>query len=150
MTEQPFIFVGTTDLTVLDADFVIRIPKEILSKEILFSVFALEGRFPSESGTSWDALLDCLRDLSWIRAKRIAIVHESLPLKDSGRDCDIYLRILKTAVRDWMERRDTKVIPGVRLNYVEHELMVYFPSTVKDAIDQRSKENGTIKVAKLE
>ena len=43
-------------------------------KETLQSLVAQSFRFPPELGTNWDALLDSLRDLSWLKAPGYMIV----------------------------------------------------------------------------
>jgi barstar (barnase inhibitor) len=134
MAEQPFIFADMPESKELDADFVIKIPANISSKESLFSIFEREGHFPNGFGGNWDALLDCLRDLSWISGKRVMILHESLPLKETPKDCDVYLGILSTAVADWKQARSNKILPAVKWQYVDHELVVFFPLSVKEAV----------------
>ena len=134
MSERPFIFTNTVDLKELASDHVIKIPENIPSKEALFATFAREGRFPSSFGANWDALLDCLRDLSWLGGKRVVILHESLPLKNRPIDCARYLDILSTAVDDWKVSRHSNVLPAVKWKYVDHELIVLFPLFVRDLI----------------
>lgn len=56
---------------------------------------------PGYFGYNWDALYDCLRDLSWVPCHKIVLVHESLP-ELPGDDLKIYLEILRDSVLDWI------------------------------------------------
>ncbi len=42
---------------------------EVRDQHALMSVFAREFRFPRTFGGNWDALADCLQDLSWLPEK---------------------------------------------------------------------------------
>ena len=51
--------------------------------------------FPAYFGRNWDALEECLRDLSWLPANQaICLIHEDLPLRAGSRDREIYLSLL--------------------------------------------------------
>lgn len=75
--------------------FVVRVPRGVRSKVKLLGMLARQLRFPRYFGWNWDALEECLRDLSWLgEPRKIVIVHESLPF---GANSDLratYLAIL--------------------------------------------------------
>ena len=83
----------------------------------LFSALAEALRVPPYFGGNWDGLWDVIRDLSWIEAETIVLVHAELPrVPDSV--LSLYLRILAEAVED------------VRSNG-HFELQVVFPAALR-------------------
>jgi hypothetical protein len=46
----------------------------VASKEDLMAALAAALDFPEHFGANWDALDDCLRDLSWLEAKNHALI----------------------------------------------------------------------------
>jgi hypothetical protein len=56
--------------------------------------------FPSWYGVNWNALLDCLCDLTWVAEHRVTLWHERVP---RGFDDMLpnYLGVLRTAVCQW-------------------------------------------------
>ena len=84
------------------AAVVVRMPRGIRSKEKLFAIFADKLRFPRYFGKNWDALEECLRDLSWLPTNQpIAIVHEDLPFGAGGPNRGIYLDLLRSVLEHW-------------------------------------------------
>jgi Barstar (barnase inhibitor) len=132
----PFFFVGDVNELPIEYDFVLKIPTEVRSEENLLLHYEKEGKFPGWFGRNWDALLDCLRDFSWVTERRIVVIHEDLPLSNDARELRIYLEILQTAVNDWKEVRKGPFaeLPKEWPPFVEHELLVAFPSSVQAAI----------------
>lgn len=115
--------------------FVFRIPPGISSKEQLLTTFAEIGNFPDYFGKNWDALTDCLRDLSWIEQKNVIIVHNDLPLKSIPTECRIYLEILELVLVDWTDLVKPDVIePPSGWEYVDHELRIVFPLSVEQSV----------------
>lgn len=116
-------------------DFVLQIPPHLESKVDLCAAYARVGRFPSDFGANWDALLDCLRDLSWIPNRGVVVVHSDLPLHLDRRECRSYLEILQTALVDW-----ARPSPSERLTaswpYVDHKLRAVFPTEARPAIER--------------
>jgi hypothetical protein len=97
---------------------VARVPAGTRGKRELLSLLARQLSFPDYFGFNWDALDDCLRDLSWLPAgKRVVIVHESLPLRDADQR-RVYLDVLQRAVSAWP--------PGE-----EHVLVAIFPARAR-------------------
>jgi RNAse (barnase) inhibitor barstar len=84
------------------AAVIVRVPRGIRSKKKLFAIFADKLHFPRYFGKNWDALEECLRDLSWIPLKQtIAIVHEELPFGAAGPNRGIYLDLLRSVLDYW-------------------------------------------------
>lgn len=112
--------------------FIISIPSNLASKSELLDVFAREARFPDYFGRNWDALQDCIRDLSWLESRTMIVMHSDLPLHGNPQDCAIYLSILRTAlVERTVDSRRTTIEPPPQWPYVEHELRVVFPLAMK-------------------
>ncbi len=79
---------------------VVWIPRTVRSKEKLLSVLSRGLRLPNYFGWNWDALEECLQDLSWLPANaQIAIVHEALPF-GAGENRQIYCEILQAAAQN--------------------------------------------------
>ncbi len=57
-------------------------------------------RLPDYFGRNWDALTDCLRDLSWLPPGRITLIHDSLPAL-SQVELHTYVHVLADAMEDW-------------------------------------------------
>jgi RNAse (barnase) inhibitor barstar len=87
----------------------------------IFAILQEELPLPSYFGQNWDALAECLKDLSWVREKRVALVHKELPHL-SGQALALYLDVLADSAADW------------KLGD-EHELLVVFPATAREAIE---------------
>lgn len=129
-------FEYTTDPICEHEDFVLKVPANIVSKADLLAAFASAGHFPAYFGNNWDALLDFLRDLSWISNRRVLIVHDDLPLNESPEYCRTYLEVLQTAQSDWKMSVKPDVIWHPDLHtYVEHELQVYFSPAARSTIE---------------
>jgi RNAse (barnase) inhibitor barstar len=112
-SEPPFLFDAEGSHLAAE-DFIVRLPEGIRDKASLLSCYAIAGHFPDYFGNNWDALNDCLRDFSWIRQKKIIIVHSDLPLSGDGKELHVYLEILQEALRSWASSK-------------QHELLVIFP-----------------------
>lgn len=96
---SPFLFVDDPAAFTAEGALVVRIPAAARGKEKLLGVLAKRLRFPSYFGHNWDALDECLRDLSWIGPQgRVVLVHEGLPFAPSSPAMATYLGILADAV----------------------------------------------------
>ena len=72
-------------------------------KQALMQRIAAALQFPGWFGANWDALEDCLGDLSWSKAGGHVLLFEGaadLPADERG----ILLDILASAAANWMER----------------------------------------------
>lgn len=82
-----------------DAATVIRVPSKARGKEKVLNILSQKLRFPRYFGHNWDALDECLGDLSWFGdVKQVTIVHEGLPFSPVGDQLAIYLAVLSHAV----------------------------------------------------
>jgi RNAse (barnase) inhibitor barstar len=103
-----------------ESDFIAQIPSGLSDQNQLFQTLSRELQFPDYFGNNWDALDECLRDLCWIKSRRVVILHDDLPPLDR-KSLSTYLDILSYCVRDWKPNED-------------HELVVGFPPSVRDTI----------------
>jgi hypothetical protein len=101
--------------------YVVALNDNIFSKEELLNEYYIKFNFPY-FGFNWDALLDCLRDLDWIKQKDILIYHEKFPTLNQ-KGLKIYLEILRDLVGHWKQ-------------YEEHNFEVYFNINDYDKIQQ--------------
>lgn len=81
------------------AALVVRIPAKARGKEKVLGILSERLRFPRYFGQNWDALEECLGDLSWLgETKCVTIVHEGLPFSPAGDQLAIYLAVLRDSV----------------------------------------------------
>ena len=109
----PFVFFGDAQDIREPDGFVATIAHGISNRDMLFQQYQEALKFPVGFGRNWDALEDCLRDLSWIPSRSVLIVHEDLPSLDP-EVLKMYLSLLVDCVLDWKPAD-------------EHELIVAFP-----------------------
>lgn len=97
------VFLFTDDLETLEekGTLLIVVPAGHDDKRRLLTWYAEALRFPFHFGGNWDALSDCLSDLSWIAEKGILIAHRDIPLATEPAARSIYLDILANAARSW-------------------------------------------------
>lgn len=104
---------------------VARVPAGVDSKTALFRALVPALALPGYFGANWDALEECLKDLSWIEKKTVALVHEDLPALPK-KDLSAYLSILSESVTDWKEGE-------------AHSLVVVFPSSARNVLAPKSR-----------
>lgn len=99
---------------------VAEIPTGIARKDDLLLELAESLSFPDYFGQNWDALDECLRDLSWLPAGAVSIVHRDLPLASDSAGRATYLEILSGAEMAWpaQGRELVLVFPGQVADYV--------------------------------
>ena len=99
---------------------VAEIPTGVARKDDLLLELAQSLRFPDYFGQNWDALEECMRDLSWLPAGAVSIVHRDLPLETDAAGRGTYLEILSGAEMAWpAEGRElVLVFPGEVAQYV--------------------------------
>lgn len=131
MSDQSGVFAFADDpLGCREADdFVARIPPGIATRDQLFDVLSRELELPSYFGRNWDALSDCLRDLSWIDRRRVVIAHEAVPNLDAAT-LRSYLVVLAECVIDWKPSE-------------QHVVLVVFPKRLETHIRGIVKESST-------
>jgi hypothetical protein len=71
----------------------VTIDSHVQGKEELLDRVARGLSFPDYFGRNWDALIDCLSDLSWSNAAEVTIDHSALPALPK-RDLRLYLESL--------------------------------------------------------
>ncbi len=111
-------------------DFIMRLPAGLTGKPALLEAFAAGLNFPAYFGQNWDALSDCLGDLSWLAQRRVVILHSDLP-ELPMIDLMVYFDILEDCIRDWKADED-------------HELSVAFPADAYVRIENLLGRNKII------
>jgi hypothetical protein len=90
----------TGDSGALMNQFVAIIPSGLAGADELLGAIGRELHFPGYYGMNWNALLDCLRDLTWIDEKCVLIKHTDLSLIPKD-DLLIYYDVLVEAAKTW-------------------------------------------------
>ena len=125
---QSFVFTSDVDSLRGRSRRILEIPAELPDKVTLLLWYATALDLPDYFGANWDALNDCLRDLSWVKEHTVVLYHQDVPLAANPRDRKTYVEILANAASDWK--------PGEA-----HELIVAFnpacKSVLKAAIHER-------------
>ena len=112
---QVFIFGEPPPAAAGQTRQLIRLPTGLRSKRQLLAVLADRLRFPAYFGWNWDALEECLHDLSWIpEGVELVLMHADLPF-GRGENRPLYLQILAGAVK-----------PG--------RLLACFPAEARDVV----------------
>jgi hypothetical protein len=80
---------------------VVRLSHRIRSKRELMGVLRKQLDFPGYFGHNWDALHDCLRDLSWLNAvDEVWLVHDGVPFSPDSPQQAVYRELLTSVVSD--------------------------------------------------
>jgi RNAse (barnase) inhibitor barstar len=100
MAEQPissFEFVADINGFRAPSWQVVCLTGKMRRKQDLLRALASRLKFPNYFGWNWDALEECLCDLSWLKPQAgIVLLHKHLPLADL-KQRQTYLDILKRA-----------------------------------------------------
>lgn len=89
---------------------VARIPRRVRTKPGLLAHLGASLRFPDYFGHNWDALEECLGDLSWWPDDRkLVVVHEALPLRRGSQEQVVYLQILQATLAYWEPKNPTRL-----------------------------------------
>lgn len=99
----------------------VEIPAGIASKAGLLASIAAKLKFPNYFGDNWDALEECLGDLSWLPSGQVILEHADLPLADDAANAKIYVAILADAAKKMSSSE-------------EHPLSVVFPIKWRDQV----------------
>jgi len=86
--------------TINQSAFVATIGAMVRDKSELLHEFSRVLLFPEYFGNNWDALNDCLCDLTWIKERGIVIVFESISHLDNKTQ-EILIDILNEVVQFW-------------------------------------------------
>jgi hypothetical protein len=79
---------------------VVRIPRGTDDKELLLRLIAAALNFPGYFGFNWDALDECLGDLSWIGPGDVVIWHEDVPLSSEVGELWRYLQVVRNVEQE--------------------------------------------------
>ena len=96
---RPTQFEFISDLTGFRAPdaLAVRISGRLRRKRDLLRALAIGLKLPAYFGHNWDALEECLRDLSWLGANTpITLLHEQVPLANREQR-QLYADILRNA-----------------------------------------------------
>jgi hypothetical protein len=102
-------------------DFAARVPTSIQSPNELLRALSIALKLPSYFGENWNALSDCLRDLSWVTERRVILLHADIP-RLVQPDLRQYLEVLQECVSDWKPHEP-------------HELVVVFPIDSREIVE---------------
>jgi RNAse (barnase) inhibitor barstar len=94
----------------------IAVPASLETKTDLFNFLAREFPLPDYFGHNWDALEECLGDLSWLDDEIILLAHWDIPLEKTPADRRIYLQVLS------------------RVGVESKRLTIYFPESFRREI----------------
>jgi hypothetical protein len=99
----------------------VSVPGNLTSKAALLATLAAQLKFPDYFGTNWDALEECIRDLSWLPPGPVLIAHADVPLINDAPNAITYAAILNEAARKMLRSQD-------------HPLSVAFPLKHREQI----------------
>jgi hypothetical protein len=98
---------------------VVEVPKNVDSKVELLSFLAVNLRFPDHFGRNWDALDECLSDLSWLDVDRIVFWHNDVPLLHGSTDRKAYLELLNGLCKEELRKKIEVIFPIDKREEVE-------------------------------
>ena len=110
---DPFAYASAVDNVGTVGSHVGVVREGIVDKSRLFSQLVEVLRLPEHFGANWDALDECLRDLSWLAEHRVVLFHEALPDLDE-HGLTTYLEILRDAVLDWRGDANDELVVAFR------------------------------------
>ena len=120
MSKEPFIYGGESAAYGVSVHAIV--PACIASKSELLATLASHIDFPDYFGGNWDALEECVGDLSWLSPGRVVLAHVDIPLINDVANARTYLAILRDAVHKMSTSDD-------------HPLSVVFPVEFREQID---------------
>ncbi len=82
-----------------------RVSAGVSGSEQLMQALEAALRLPASFDQTWDALSKSLKDLSWLPAGRITLIHDELPTL-SPEDLSTYLHVLEESAGSWRGRTD--------------------------------------------
>jgi RNAse (barnase) inhibitor barstar len=119
-----------------------ELPTGIESEQALLDALSVALRFPDYFGKNWNALDECICDLSWLPPGDVVLIHKDLPLADNRASLSIYLSILRDAVGKWSTKGSNLIYAspekwdatGERGLLVKRKFFVMFPPEVESAV----------------
>ena len=130
------------------------VPAGIKNEAMLMDALSVALRFPDYFGGNWDALNECIRDLSWLSSGDVILTHEDLPLSEDWASLSTYLSILRDAVEKWNTTGSNLIFvspekfdaDGEHALLVKRKLLVVFPPevqfVVQSALADAQKPSG--------
>ena len=103
--------------------FIATLELPIYSQDDLYRELSAALHFPEYFGNNWNALLDCLSDLSWIAEYHVTLIHTACP-KLPAADLVVYLEVMIDALNIWNDPRHRE----------RHALEVVFPAGTEQTI----------------
>ena len=113
---------GETGLELDPTRLEVRIPAGLKTKTELLAVLARGLRFPDYFGMNWDALDECINDLSWLPPGQVVLAHSDVPLAGDHSNQSTYVSIINDAVARWM--------------VADRDLLVTFPAEYRALVEQ--------------
>src|SRR5207245_7943051 len=102
---------------------VLEIPKHVNSKDELLSFLAINLSFPGYFGMNWDALDECLSDLSWLNVDRVVLWHSDVPFSPGSGERKSYLELLNSLCKEELRRKIEVIFPSDKKDEVESTLV---------------------------
>jgi RNAse (barnase) inhibitor barstar len=121
MTDKHSVFRFEDNVHVNAPAIVADVPTAVRDKAALFDELDRRLQFPDYFGGNWDALWECICDLSWLPHGPVVVRHKDLPLAGDVASAKIYLSILHDAVQQQSRSE-------------HHCLVVVFPPKTRDQI----------------
>jgi RNAse (barnase) inhibitor barstar len=87
-----------------------KVPSGIKSKPDLLDALSTALCFPDYFGRNWDALEECICDLSWLPDGNIVLTHRDLPLPEDRTSLATYLSLLEDAIKMWNRTENRKLV----------------------------------------
>ena len=80
--------------------------KGVHDKQGLLAAIATALKFPEWFGDNWDALEDCLTDLSWLKARGYVLVLEHCAElgKHAPRELEVAVEVFESVAEYWQEQ----------------------------------------------
>jgi hypothetical protein len=134
-----FIFNNQTDAK---AAYRAEVPPNIKNEHVLLDALSVALRFPAYFGRNWDALDECIQDLSWLPPGDVVLIHKDLPLAGRRDALAIYLSILRDAIGNWDTRGSNLIYAspeeydatGERSLLVRRKFLVTFPPDAETVV----------------
>ena len=101
---------------------IVSMPAGLTDRAQIFDAFRTSLPLPAYFGENWDALDECLRDLSWIQSERIFVIHQDIPALEASA-LKIYLKLLAACALYWEQHKG-------------HELIINFPPESRKTIEE--------------
>jgi hypothetical protein len=99
--------------------FLAVVPARINTSKELLECLSRGLRFPDYFGKNWNALDECLADLSWLGKHEVTLWHEDVPLAERDPDRAIYLDCLRGSSGEKYPVRLYVVFPEVHKEFVK-------------------------------